>query len=216
MNIIVRFYWQHDLDLVGLAMHPNFDMSYWLTLAVMAEARGADKFRIPLPPSIPYSIDLESCYVHIYLAPGKDDDVIAFLNGIRSGFRNSAIKGIFRKYLETPFFDVYLNEEAYRTKSRVHTRAGQSGKSRLQRKKTKPVKSLNASTPPARPQSIKAAGSPKPISATGMPKEKIPKDTMIKDSSPGNDKVIDLSAEPQPEDGDSFDLFGAIEDMISP
>ena len=40
MNVIVRFYWQHDLDLVALAMHPDFDMGPQFKRAVIAYARG--------------------------------------------------------------------------------------------------------------------------------------------------------------------------------
>lgn len=120
MNIIVRFYWQHDLDLVALAAHPEFDTAYWIKQALIAEVRGRRDFTIPLPSSIPYSVDLESNYVFFTLYMDEDEDIIHYLNGLRTGFRNSAIKIIFRKYLENPFLDVFFNENTYRTKSRGH------------------------------------------------------------------------------------------------
>ena len=120
MNIIVRFYWQHDLDLVALAAHPEFDTAHWIKQALIAEVRGRRDFTIPLPSSIPYSVDLESNYVFFTLYMDEDEDIIHYLNGLRTGFRNSAIKIIFRKYLENPFLDVFFNENTYRTKSRGH------------------------------------------------------------------------------------------------
>ena len=30
MNVIVRLYWQHDLDLIALAKHPDFEIGRWM------------------------------------------------------------------------------------------------------------------------------------------------------------------------------------------
>ena len=36
MNVIVRLYWQHDLDLVALTLHPMFEMGKWMKKAMIA------------------------------------------------------------------------------------------------------------------------------------------------------------------------------------
>ena len=38
MNVIVRLYWQHDLDLVALTLHPMFEMGKWMKKAMIAYA----------------------------------------------------------------------------------------------------------------------------------------------------------------------------------
>lgn len=50
MNVIVRLYWQHDLDLVALTLHPMFEMGKWMKKAMIAYAQGDEEFHIPLPP----------------------------------------------------------------------------------------------------------------------------------------------------------------------
>ena len=49
MNVIVRLYWQHDLDLVALTLHPMFEMGKWMKKAMIAYAQGDEEFHIPLP-----------------------------------------------------------------------------------------------------------------------------------------------------------------------
>lgn len=207
MNVIVRFYWQHDLDLVALAMHPDFDMAYWIRLAVLAEARGKGKFHIPLPKSVPYSIKLESCYIHFPLDAETDADVIDFLYGIRAGFRNSQIKLIFRKYLDDQFFDVFLQSDRYETKSRAH-------KQTTRRKKRKGV-----TAKPVRPSGtyIKPAGKAaftEEIAETTIQETATEEKADVLVQVPEQEPVMDLSAEPVPEESADFDLFGAIEGLM--
>lgn len=119
MNAIVRFYWQHDLDLIALAVHPDFDMGKWFKKAIIAWARGDEDFTIPLPDKPqPFFTELNNTNIHFRLSPQKEDDVISKLNGIRTGFRNSAIKLIFRSYLDKPYLMPYFNTQTYLTKSR--------------------------------------------------------------------------------------------------
>ena len=44
MNVIVRLYWQHDLDLVALTLHPMFEMGKWMKKAMIAYAQGDEEF----------------------------------------------------------------------------------------------------------------------------------------------------------------------------
>lgn len=117
MNIIVRFYWQHDLDLVALAKHPKFEMDVMMKKALTAYVRG-ESLSIPLPPREPYRVELDSCYIHFTLNHKKDADLIEFIKTIRYGFRNSALKMIFRNYLESYNMDVFFDEQNYLAKSR--------------------------------------------------------------------------------------------------
>ncbi len=117
MNIIVRFYWQHDLDLVALAKHPDFEMDVMMKKALRAYVRG-ESLTIPLPPKESYRVELDSCYIHFTLNHKKDADLIDFIKTIRYGFRNSALKMIFRNYLEAYNMDVFFDDQNYLAKSR--------------------------------------------------------------------------------------------------
>ena len=64
MNVIVRLYWQHDLDLVALTLHPMFEMGKWMKKAMIAYAQGDEEFHIPLPPEMPPEKPLENCDAH--------------------------------------------------------------------------------------------------------------------------------------------------------
>ena len=155
MNIVVRFYWQHDLDLIALAKNPEFSIGIWMKKAVIAYARG-ESFRIPLPINTLPATELTSCITHFGLNPNTEQDVIDVLNGFRSGFRNSALKIIFRTYLDVPKLDPFFNNSDYIVKTRRKKKTD-SGKAILPRPKaTSPtppkVKALPDVTPsPAKP-----------------------------------------------------------------
>ena len=69
MNVIVRLYWQHDLDLVALTLHPMFEMGKWMKKAMIAYAQGDEEFHIPLPPEMPPEKPLENCDAHLLWIP---------------------------------------------------------------------------------------------------------------------------------------------------
>ena len=118
MNVIVRFYWQHDLDLVALVKHPDFEMDVMMKKALAAYVRGDEDFSIPLPTPKPYRVELDSCYIHFTLNHQKDKDLIDFIKTIRYGFRNSALKMIFRNYMESYNMDVFFDDQNYLAKAR--------------------------------------------------------------------------------------------------
>lgn len=118
MNQSVRFYWQHDLDLIALTVHPNFDFSGWFKRAIIAWVRG-EELTIPLPlEPQPFTVNMENKKICFYLSPENDDDVIKALQEIRKGYRNSAMKLIFRTYLERPYLEPYYNEQTFIAKVR--------------------------------------------------------------------------------------------------
>lgn len=117
MNVIVRLYWQHDLDLIALAKHPDFEIGRQMKKAVIAFVRGDDSFVIPLPRPQPYQVKLVNCDTHFILTY-NDEDVIQYFKNFRYGVRNSAIKQIFRMYLERPNLQVFYDDPIYVTKAR--------------------------------------------------------------------------------------------------
>lgn len=218
MNVIVRFYWQHDLDLVALNMHPDFDMGPWMKRAIVAYARGDEDFYIPLPRSMPYSVELDNCCTHFRLTPGKDDDVIAILNGFRSGFRNSTIKIIFRQYLKDFYLDPFLNEETFLSKSRVHGKSAETADRPRTTTTAKTVKKKTGSTPASKKHS-KAMKVPKePEKYTGNSASETVVSPNINETESFEKRVepiIDLSQEESGfEDGDTFNLFSAVNKLM--
>lgn len=66
MNVIVRLYWQHDLDLVALTLHPMFEMGKWMKKAMIAYAQGMRNFIFRFPRNAPEK-PLENCDAHFAL-----------------------------------------------------------------------------------------------------------------------------------------------------
>lgn len=120
MNVIVRLYWQHDLDLVALTLHPMFEMGKWMKKAMIAYAQGDEEFHIPLPPEMPLEKPLENSDAHFALDPKNEieNEVIKILQQFRNGQRNSVIKLIFRNYLDELFLKPYIDTNTYIVKAR--------------------------------------------------------------------------------------------------
>lgn len=218
MNVIVRFYWQHDLDLVALNMHPDFDMGPWMKRAIVAYARGDEDFYIPLPRSMPYSVELDNCCTHFRLTPGKDDDVIAVLNGFRSGFRNSTIKIIFRQYLKDFYLDPFLNEETFLSKSRVHGKSAETANRPSTTATAKTVKKKTGSTPAPQKHSKAMDVQKEPEKYTRNSAAETISNSNISETESLEKRVepiIDLSQEESGfEDGDTFNLFSAVNKLM--
>lgn len=123
MVFTVRFSWQHDLDLIALSVNPGFSIGVEIKRAVTAYSRG-EPLVIKLPPPLKEEdyYELDNCSTHFYLDEEKDKDVIEALRSIKCGHTNSAIKNIFRHYLENPMLDPYFNEKNYKVKTRVRIR----------------------------------------------------------------------------------------------
>ena len=98
MMVKIGLYWQHDLDLVALYMHPDFEFTKWMKLMVLylsdhniinnkdfqekyenlfGKATGEyhnvaqEGFHIPLPSSVPYHLNLSDSFAHFYLNPAN-------------------------------------------------------------------------------------------------------------------------------------------------
>lgn len=104
MDIGLRFYQKHDLDIVELKQNPSFSFTYWFKEAIRASMNGDDEFSIPLPPpSTTKNInELRSCMYHLILDEKQEGDLIDYVLNFTSGYRNAVLKNIFRSYLELP------------------------------------------------------------------------------------------------------------------
>ena len=87
MNKRITLNWQHDLDLIGLNVHPDFELGKMMKRAIIACAKGDTGFRIPLPRPMPYPANCNNMQVNISFAPGVDDEAIQFINGFRYGYQ---------------------------------------------------------------------------------------------------------------------------------
>lgn len=147
MIVKIGLYWQHDLDLVALYMHPDFEFTKWMKLMVlylsnhniiydeefqekygnlMRKATGEyqnvakEGFYIPLPSSVPYHLNLTDCSAHFYLNPSneKDEKAINYLLGFRYGSRTNGLKVLFRFFLNGAYMEPYFNEVMFSSLSR--------------------------------------------------------------------------------------------------
>lgn len=118
MTTTIRFSWQYDLDLVALAMHPDFDMASWMKKAIYAYARKDENFSIPVPEPVPYHEPLDNYCIKIYINEDSSQDVIQCIHGIRYGQRCSFFKNLFRWYMDGYFLWPYLSGYSYVTKKR--------------------------------------------------------------------------------------------------
>ena len=130
MMVKIGLYWQHDLDLVALYMHPDFEFTKWMKLMVLylsdhniinnkdfqekyenlfGKATGEyhnvaqEGFHIPLPSSVPYHLNLSDSFAHFYLNPANkmEEKAIKYLLGFRYGSRSNGLKVLFRSLMES-------------------------------------------------------------------------------------------------------------------
>lgn len=220
MNIIVRLYWQHDLDLVALCMHPDFDMKTWVKRAMIAFSKGDTGFSIPLPRPMPYRVELDNCCIHFGLTPGVDDETISCMNGFRYGQRNSAIKNIFRMYLEGAYLDPYYNDKMFDVKKRGSKRTTVSVP-KIQKevlappkKEKKIVNSASVSEEPKIPK--EELSTAQNLSKNSFSKKNTGSSIHNSDSAPISSDDYEMSLETTDSAGDDeFDLFSAIGEMLT-
>ncbi len=88
--IIVRLYWQHDLDLISLGVQDGNKLGMIIRDALRAYVRGENY--VIEPPSNDKPVRIDNMVTHFSLNPKTDKDVIEALSQIRTGYRNSAIE----------------------------------------------------------------------------------------------------------------------------
>lgn len=110
MKLVIRLYRRHDLDLLYLYQNPDFNFQKKIKTVlkdfIKNEGNNPRKTIVHIPPYSTHTCnytDLRSCVqIHIYLSEKKDKDIIEFIKNIKTGFRNSLVKNIFRNYLDRP------------------------------------------------------------------------------------------------------------------
>lgn len=107
MDITVRLYIRHDLDLIGLKQNPNFNFNKYMKDAVIAWANEDNNFIIPMPVPAEEKIPLKSSVFHFRLNNKEHEYVIKRLKSIRYSYRNAFLKTIFRHYLQYTPLDVF-------------------------------------------------------------------------------------------------------------
>ena len=210
-NIIVRFSWQHDPDLIILFHDPRFQgrqakcskhnphpqsnpRNAFIKKILLAYLHGEDvKILPPLLPTKAITITNYAIHFSIDLENEKDQQINAFLNSIRDGYRNSVIKNIIRYYYtrNNGVMIDYLNNPLYIMKSKTS-------------KKEKSGTVLP----------------PKPIQPPVDQKQTLnAKQIKKKSSDPIQQKTNVIEPEQKqevktPEQTEEFDFFGAIDNLI--
>lgn len=110
MDILIRFYVAHDLDLLELKARENFDMRATIKKALRAFVRNED-FIVSIPNEKPKNNFFKNDCLSIRIKNSKDQDIIDFITNIRPGLRNSAIKNILRNYIPAFNIEPYMVPE---------------------------------------------------------------------------------------------------------
>lgn len=114
MNCTVRLSWRHDLDLIALAKHPDFEFAKYMKMSLIAFARGDKGFFISPPErQVQYQEQLDNTTIHFRLSSDKEADVIEMIHNMREGYRNSAMKNIFRSFLKYVYMNPYFYNSEY-------------------------------------------------------------------------------------------------------
>lgn len=210
-NIIVRFSWQHDPDLIILFHDPRFQgrqakcskhnphpqsnpRNAFIKKILLAYLHGEDvEIPPPLLPTKAITITNYAIHFSIDLENEKDQKINAFLNSIRDGYRNSVIKNIIRYYYtrNNGVMIDYLNNPLYIMKSK--TRKKEKSGTVLPPKPMQPPVNQNQTL---NSKQIKKKSS---------------------DSTQQKPKVIEPEQKQEvkaPEQTEEFDFFGAIDNLI--
>lgn len=93
-----------DFDLLALLQHEQYQLGKEIRRALRMYVRG-DIHRILLPDvrGAPQTVSTEQRRVSITLNDRLDADVIAWIAGIQTGCKSTAIKSVFRNMLEAPY-----------------------------------------------------------------------------------------------------------------
>ena len=108
MKIKLRLYRQHDLDLIGLYINPDFNFRNAVKHTLTAYVRNEPytiNFPEPVLPRKKINYLIQIC-VNLDESEG---DIADWLVTMKSGYRNSMIKNILRGYMPVP--NIYLYNE---------------------------------------------------------------------------------------------------------
>ncbi len=101
MQITVRLYRQHDMDLIGLYLTPGFKFTTEMKNALIAHVKGNDyRISAPTTPSGYKGYLKRSIMVHLSIDRNDYHDVYKVLEALKDGQRNAYIKTIMRMSID--------------------------------------------------------------------------------------------------------------------
>ena len=111
----IRLYQRHDMDLITFC--ELYEVSFArATYCVLKSFVKGETFVLAIPPKKMNSDDELKHLYHkkLILDTEKDKDVIALLENVLPGYKNSFIKNLLRQYIRMPATELYMkSEEAY-------------------------------------------------------------------------------------------------------
>lgn len=101
MKVTMRLYRAHDLDLMYMRALMGKNISTVVKEALLAYVRKTPTERIEIDPTAQLLVTkvAKNTQFHVYLSQKTDADIIAYIQTIKKGYRNSALKNILRSYL---------------------------------------------------------------------------------------------------------------------
>ena len=107
MKVMLRLYRQHDMDLVGLHLNPNYKLGKTIKEALKSYIKG-NIYDMQMPEEEILPNEIRRVYqIQIFLHDEKDKETIEWLKETTKGQRNSLIKNITRQYLKTLYLNGY-------------------------------------------------------------------------------------------------------------
>lgn len=147
MNITMRIYRLHDLDLMYLYKMPGVSIQKIIKVVLKSYVKDRNSIngireRVDIPRIIHDKNIPQSALIHIYLNEGEDDEVIEWINQVPKGLRNSLLKNILRGYVNFPITIPYETEVTTETTEHKgsHNHMGRLNDSLKNTKAKKPTK----------------------------------------------------------------------------
>ena len=111
----IRLYQRHDMDLITFCELYEVSFARAAYCVLKSFVKG-ETFVLAIPPKKMNSDDELKHLYHkkLILDTEKDKDVIALLENVLPGYKNSFIKNLLRQYIRMPATELYMkSEEAY-------------------------------------------------------------------------------------------------------
>lgn len=204
MNVTLRLYKRHDLDLIPVVMSSSFRLTKQIKGAIRAYLND-ESFRIPVE-SVTHVDSSKNVYLlHFCINREKEPDLFAFVTNLKSGKRNSALKNLLRYYLDTMYLGEYMDDKGLlhypsNIPQAVETYKEEEAKEIPipTRKTQKPIAVVKEEKPEKTPIAKEKVGNSKPETA------------LIKEVKTAE---ADIEAEAEQID-DDFDFMDAMENLL--
>lgn len=110
MNVTLRLYKRHDLDLIPVVMSSTFRLTRQIKAAIRAYLND-EPFRIPIESVARIDSSKNVYLLHFCINREKEPDLFTFVTSLKSGKRNSALKNLLRYYLDTMYLGEYMDDK---------------------------------------------------------------------------------------------------------